>query len=70
MIAMIGAFLGLEDALGTLILASVVGAVGGIIYVFWTKKEMATYELPFGSFLGLAALAVSLAETVSHLRHH
>ena len=60
--------LGLRDALGTLILASVVGAVGGVIYVLWTKREMATYELPFGSFLGFAALAVSLAETVT--RHH
>ena len=69
MIAMIGAFLGLRDALGTLILASVVGAVGGVIYVLWTKKEMATYELPFGSFLGFAALAISVGETITHLRH-
>jgi leader peptidase (prepilin peptidase)/N-methyltransferase len=67
MIAMIGAFLGLRNALGTLILASVVGAIGGVIYVIWTKKEMATYELPFGSFLGFAALFLSAAETLSHI---
>ena len=65
MIAMIGAFLGLRDALLTLVLASVVGAVGGIVYVWWTKQKMGSYELPFGSFLGLAALVVSVGETVA-----
>ena len=67
MIAMIGAFLGLADALLTLVLASVVGLVCGVAYVLWTKREMATYELPFGSFLGLAALAVSIREVQLHL---
>jgi hypothetical protein len=33
--------------------------------VLWTKKEMGSYELPFGSFLGVAALVVSVGETVA-----
>jgi leader peptidase (prepilin peptidase) / N-methyltransferase len=65
MIAMIGAFLGLRDALVILILGSVAGAIGGIIYVLWTKKDMSTYELPFGSFLGLSTLAISIYEALA-----
>jgi leader peptidase (prepilin peptidase)/N-methyltransferase len=68
MIAMIGAFLGLGDAFLTLVVASLVGLVCGVVYVLWTKKEMGSYELPFGSFLGFAALAVSAWETVAHVR--
>src|SRR5262249_42775524 len=60
MIAMIGAFLGLNFALLTLVAASLVGAIAGLIYVFATGKDASTYELPFGSFLGLAALAVAM----------
>ena len=60
MIAMIGTFLGLNGALLTLIAASLFGAVSGLIFVFVTGKDASTYELPFGSFLGLAALAVAM----------
>ena len=60
MIAMIGAFLGFQETLLTLILASVLGSVGGVAYVLITKKDMSTYELPFGSFIGLAGLVVAL----------
>jgi leader peptidase (prepilin peptidase)/N-methyltransferase len=59
MIFMIGAFLGLPGALLTLIAASLVGAVGGLLYIFLSKKDASTYELPFGSFLGVAALAIA-----------
>jgi leader peptidase (prepilin peptidase)/N-methyltransferase len=59
MIGMIGAFLGLPMALLTLILASLFGAVGGLIFIFATRKKASTYELPFGSFLGMAALALA-----------
>ena len=59
MIAMIGAFMGLRLALLTLILASLVGSVCGLLYIKLAKKDAATYELPFGSFLGLAALFVA-----------
>jgi len=60
MIAMIGAFLGLRWALLTLIAASLFGSVGGLAYIFLTGKDASSYELPFGSFLGLAALAVAI----------
>jgi leader peptidase (prepilin peptidase)/N-methyltransferase len=60
MIAMIGAFLGLQSALLTLIAASLLGSVGGLAYIFLTGRDFSTYELPFGSFLGLAALAVAM----------
>jgi leader peptidase (prepilin peptidase)/N-methyltransferase len=60
MIAMIGAFLGFQETLLTLILASVLGSVAGVTYVLITKKDMSTYELPFGSFIGLAGLVVAL----------
>jgi leader peptidase (prepilin peptidase) / N-methyltransferase len=60
MIAMIGAFLGLEKALLTLIVASLFGAISGAIYILFARKDASTYELPFGSFLGMAALGVDM----------
>jgi leader peptidase (prepilin peptidase)/N-methyltransferase len=59
MIFMIGAFLGLPGALLTLIAASLIGAVGGLLYIYFAGKDASTYELPFGSFLGGAALAIA-----------
>ena len=60
MIAMIGAFLGLEPALLTLIAGSLLGSVVGLGYILVKGKDASTYELPFGSFLGFAALAVAI----------
>lgn len=60
MIAMIGAFVGLGLSLMTLILASVAGSVVGLAYIKLTHKDAATYELPFGSFLGATALVLAL----------
>jgi leader peptidase (prepilin peptidase)/N-methyltransferase len=59
MVAMIGAFLGLQGALLTMIVGSVLGSVVGLAYIWITGKDMSSYELPFGSFLGLAALLVA-----------
>jgi leader peptidase (prepilin peptidase)/N-methyltransferase len=59
MVAMIGAFLGLQGALLTMIVGSVLGSVVGLAYIWITRKDMSSYELPFGSFLGLAALLVA-----------
>ena len=61
MIAMIGAFLGMQTALLTLIVGSLLGAVVGLLYIWLTGKDASTYELPFGSFLGVAALGVGFA---------
>jgi leader peptidase (prepilin peptidase)/N-methyltransferase len=60
LIAMVGAFLGLRGALLTLILGSLGGSLIGYAYILATKKDPATYELPFGTFLGFAALAAAL----------
>ncbi len=65
MIAMIGAFLGLQGALLTLIISSVLGSIVGLAFIFTTGKNASTYELPFGTFLGAACLAVAVfGETV------
>lgn len=60
MIAMIGAFVGFQETLLTLILASVLGSVIGVALALITKKDMATFELPFGSFIGFAGLVIAL----------
>lgn len=60
MIGMVGAFLGLQGALGTLLLGSLSGSILGMAYIKLTGKDPATYELPFGSFLGASALVLAL----------
>lgn len=60
MVAMVGAFLGLHGALATVLVGSLLGSVVGISYVALARKDAATYELPFGTFLGAAALIVAL----------
>ena len=59
MIALIGAFLGLQGVLLTLIIGSTAGAVLGLAYILFTRQDAAKYELPFGSFLGAAAIGVA-----------
>jgi leader peptidase (prepilin peptidase)/N-methyltransferase len=60
MMLMVGAFLGMKDALLTLIIGSVVGSVVGYLYIRITHKEASTYELPFGTFLAMGAVVVTL----------
>ncbi len=59
MIAMVGAFTGLRGSLTTLMLASLLGAVLGLAYIKITKQDTSTYELPFGSFIGIAGWIVA-----------
>jgi leader peptidase (prepilin peptidase)/N-methyltransferase len=61
LIAMVGSFLGLRGALFTLIVGSVAGSVIGFTYIKLTGKDPSTYELPFGTFLGAAALFAAVA---------
>jgi leader peptidase (prepilin peptidase)/N-methyltransferase len=61
MLAMAGAFLGIRGALLTIILGSLAGAVVGVTYIKATGKDAASYPLPFGSFLGAAALVAAVA---------
>jgi hypothetical protein len=37
-----------------------VGSLVGVIYIVAAKKDWTTYELPYGSFIGAAALAIAL----------
>jgi leader peptidase (prepilin peptidase)/N-methyltransferase len=60
MIGAIGAFLGLANTLLTLIAGSVLGSVLGLLYILIKKRDYSSYELPFGSFLGGAAILMSL----------
>ena len=61
LIAMVGSFLGLSGALYTLMLGSLAGSLIGYGYIKITGKDASTYELPFGTFLGAAALVAALA---------
>jgi leader peptidase (prepilin peptidase)/N-methyltransferase len=56
LIAMVGAFLGLHPALFTLLLGSIAGSIVGYGYIKLAHKDPSNYELPFGTFLGIAAL--------------
>jgi leader peptidase (prepilin peptidase) / N-methyltransferase len=67
MLMMVGTFLGLQGAFLTLMLGSAMGSVIGLGYIFVLKKDAATYELPFGTFLGVAALAVAFLVSMSAL---
>jgi len=60
MIAMMGAFMGLEGALAAMILGSVSGAVLGLAYILWTGQDPRTYPLPYGTFLAMAGLGWSI----------
>jgi len=61
LVCLVGAFLGLHGALLMLIAGSLAGSLVGYAYIRFTHKDPATYELPFGTFLGLAGIAVALA---------
>jgi len=56
MMAMIGAFLGLQRTLFTLVAASIAGSVVGLAYILLARKDWRQYPLPFGAFIGAAAL--------------
>ena len=60
MMAMVGLFLGPKLVLLSIWCASIVGALlgGAVILIF--RKNWRSYEIPFGSFLGLAAMASAI----------
>jgi leader peptidase (prepilin peptidase) / N-methyltransferase len=59
MLAMIGAFLGWQQVALTLVLSSVAGSVIGVLLIA-TRRGGLKNELPYGTFLALAALIASL----------
>jgi len=60
MLAMIGAFLGWQAVLLTLVLASFSGAIVGMAMIAVQRGSM-KYALPFGTFLAIGALVAMLA---------
>lgn len=63
LMAMVGAFLGLRGALLTLLAGSLLGSVIGLAWIAIARKDAATFELPFGTFLGAAGIGVALFGT-------
>jgi len=59
MMAMVGAFLGAPLALFTIMIGSLLGSIIGLLFIRFTAKTL-NYELPFGTFLGFAAIAAVL----------
>ncbi|HVB59232.1 MAG TPA: prepilin peptidase [Candidatus Acidoferrales bacterium] len=57
MMLMAGAFLGAKRTLLTIFAGSLLGSVLGIAFILARRKD-SNYELPFGAFLGMAALLV------------
>ena len=57
MMLMAGAFLGTKRTLLTIFAGSVLGSVLGVAFIL-ARRKGSDYELPFGSFLGMAALLV------------
>lgn len=60
MMAMAGAFLGVRQAILMLLVGSVLGSAAGLIAI-WGFGKSRDYELPFGSFLGIAGLFLIFA---------
>ncbi|MFQ5724215.1 MAG: prepilin peptidase, partial [Terriglobia bacterium] len=55
MMGMVGLFFGVKLTLFTLLLGSLVGSLVGGLFILLTRKGT-QYELPLGTFLGVAAL--------------
>jgi leader peptidase (prepilin peptidase) / N-methyltransferase len=74
LLAMIGAFFGVECSLYTIFIGSVIGAVSGITLILIKGRKM-SQPLPFGPFLALAALVYvysapnSIEETADIIRN-
>lgn len=59
LVAFIGAFLGLEPSMTAILAGSLAGSLLGFAWIKLSGKDSATFELPFGSFLGAGALLVA-----------
>jgi leader peptidase (prepilin peptidase) / N-methyltransferase len=57
MMLMAGAFLGARRTLLTILAGSLLGSALGLVFILLWRKDSA-YELPFGTFLGMASLLV------------
>ena len=62
MMLMAGAFLGIKRTLLTILVGSLLGSILGLAFILIRRKG-SDYELPFGTFLGLAALLTAFFGT-------
>jgi leader peptidase (prepilin peptidase) / N-methyltransferase len=62
MMLMAGTFLGPKRTLLTIFAGSVLGSVIGVVYIL-VRRKGSNYELPFGTFLGMAALLAAFFGT-------
>ncbi|MGC2421145.1 MAG: prepilin peptidase [Candidatus Acidiferrales bacterium] len=62
MMLMAGTFLGVERTLLTILAGSLLGSILGLAFILIRRKG-SDYELPFGTFLGLAALLTAFFGT-------
>jgi leader peptidase (prepilin peptidase)/N-methyltransferase len=62
MMLMVGAFLGPKRTLLTIFVGSLLGSVIGVAYIL-ARRKGSNYELPFGTFLGMAALLAAFFGT-------
>jgi leader peptidase (prepilin peptidase)/N-methyltransferase len=56
MIAMIGAFLGPQGVMGTIVISSMIGSIVGVVIMVVQKKDL-KLAVPYGPFLAIGALA-------------
>ena len=64
LMALVGSFLGFGGSVLTMLVGSVAGSVIGLLYIWITRKDPGEYQLPFGTFLGAAAIVVAFAGKV------
>jgi leader peptidase (prepilin peptidase) / N-methyltransferase len=64
MMLLVGAFLGVKRTLLTILVGSLLGSVLGMLFILVRRKN-SEYELPFGSFLGVAAVLVAFFGTAA-----
>jgi leader peptidase (prepilin peptidase)/N-methyltransferase len=60
MMSIVGAFQGLGDALGVLLLGSIIGVIIGSLLIYYSKRGGRALKTPapFGACLGAASLIV------------
>jgi leader peptidase (prepilin peptidase) / N-methyltransferase len=62
MMLMAGAFLGIKRTLLTILVGSLLGSILGLAFIL-VRRKGSDYELPFGTFLGMAALLTAFFGT-------
>jgi leader peptidase (prepilin peptidase)/N-methyltransferase len=60
MLAMIGAFLGVGSGLLTIVVGSLIGSIVGLIWIRAKRLDPGTFQLPFGTFLAIAAFLTAI----------